>query len=524
MAKNKERKRREIDLKEHSEILEATKTRSLTEQEYAKLEFAYEVLTDLLDANRPKSPNEKNKNVLPGHSNPDAEMETPQQQKKTRGKGKTNADFPTSETIIVGHQELQPGSPCPCCELRKLRGINRKSNFRFFEARPPITVTFYEREMLRCDDCNKDFPAPLPAGVGPDPYAPSAVALIVLLKYGFGLPYYRQESLFKCLSTPIAVSTQYELAADAEYRLRPLYNRLLHWAAQGQLAYFDDTSMKILRFERNNKDSRTGLFTTGVVSESSDFKVALLFTGRNHAGENMKKLDDRREPDLPAMIRMSDALSRNFSELEDDDDVVACCMAHGRRNFVPLIDQFPEECRHLLESIGKVYHHDKLCKEGGMNDDERLEFHKAQSGPIMDSLKEWLLETKSKKVAEPNSKFGKAMQYLLNHWDGLTLFLRVAGAPLDNNTAERCLKKVVLHRKNSLFYRTIKGARVGDAMMSIIQTCQLNGLDAFHFLTQALENWQAVRAAPDHWLPWTYKATLANRPEPIRSTIVNGKI
>ena len=104
---------------------------------------------------------------------------------------------------------------------------------------------------------------------------------------------------------------------------------------------------------------------------------------------------------------------------------------------------------------------------------------------------------------------GSAIKYMKNHWDKLTTFLRVAGAPLDNNIIERGLKKVVLHRKNSLFYRTAKGAAVGDLYMSIIQTCQLNNVDPFDYLTQVQRHAAAVAANPSQWLPWTYKETLA---------------
>ena len=85
---------------------------------------------------------------------------------------------------------------------------------------------------------------------------------------------------------------------------------------------------------------------------------------------------------------------------------------------------------------------------------------------------------------EPNSRLGKAIQYMLRHWKALTLFLRTAGAPLDNNICERSLKRAILHRKNSLFYKTLNGAQVGDLYMSLIHTCELNGANPFDYLTE----------------------------------------
>ena len=90
----------------------------------------------------------------------------------------------------------------------------------------------------------------------------------------------------------------------------------------------------------------------------------------------------------------------------------------------------------------------------------------------MEKLHGWLEAQFAERKTEPNSGLGKAITYLLRHWKALTTFLREASAPLDNNIAERSLKRAVLHRKNALFYRTLNGAEVGDLFMSLIHTCQ----------------------------------------------------
>ena len=105
---------------------------------------------------------------------------------------------------------------------------------------------------------------------------------------------------------------------------------------------------------------------------------------------------------------------------------------------------------------------------------------------------------------EPNSRLGSALNYLLNHWKKLTRFLTVAGAPLDNNVCERALKRVVLHRKNALFYKTLHGAEVGDLFMSLIHTCALNGVNAMDYLVALLRNHEAVEAQPGRWMPWNF--------------------
>ena len=98
---------------------------------------------------------------------------------------------------------------------------------------------------------------------------------------------------------------------------------------------------------------------------------------------------------------------------------------------------------------------------------------------------------------------------MLKHWAKLTLFLRVPGAPLDNNVCERALKKAILHRKNALFYRSLAGAHVGDVFMSLIHTAELNGIAPFDYLVALQRHQQAVALDPTEWLPWNYEATLA---------------
>jgi hypothetical protein len=127
----------------------------------------------------------------------------------------------------------------------------------------------------------------------------------------------------------------------------------------------------------------------------------------------------------------------------------------------------------------------------------------------MEQLRRWLEAQFTERKTEPNSGLGKAITYLLRHWRPLTLFLRQAGAPLDNNVVERALKRAVLHRKNALFYRTLNGAQVGDLFMSLIHTCQLCGTNSFDYLTELQCHAQELATSPAEWMPWNYRETVA---------------
>jgi hypothetical protein len=206
---------------------------------------------------------------------------------------------------------------------------------------------------------------------------------------------------------------------------------------------------------------------------------------------------------------MCDALSRNVPKLPAGVEILlGYCLTHGRRQFVEVAANFPGECRYVLEMLGQVYGHDAEAREQGLPPGERLRFHQERSGPVMEQLHGWLEAQLAERKTEPNSGLGKAIRYLLRHWRPLTLFLRQAGAPLDNNIAERALKRAILHRKNALFFRTLNGAQVGDLFMSLIHTCQLCGANSFDYLTELQRHARELAAAPAAWMPWNYRQTI----------------
>jgi len=283
--------------------------------------------------------------------------------------------------------------------------------------------------------------------------------------------------------------------------------------------HHDDTSMKVLALsgppgeatggDPEQPSERTGVFTSGVVSVNDGRRIALYFTGHQHAGENLASVLKQRAAELGPPIQMCDALSRNMPD--DLKTIVANCLTHGRRRFVDVAANFPDECLYVLDILKDVYHNDGLAKGQGMSDQERLAFHKRESKPKMDQLKTWMAAQIADKKVEPNSGLGEAIAYMDKHWNELTLFLRQPGAPLDNNLCERVLKKAILHRKNAYFYKTANGARVGDLFMSLIQTCELNGVNPFDYLTALNRHAKQLSASPAAWLPWNYQEAVKQR-------------
>jgi transposase len=369
-------------------------------------------------------------------------------------------------------------------------------------------------EGLRCNACGQVFTADEPKTAGADKYDATAVAMIALLKYGTGVPFKRLETLQVHLGIPLSATTQWDLMAAAAELIQPVLEELIRQAAQGSVMHNDDTGMRILRLTREPGDKRTGTFTSGIVSMVGAWSIALFFTGWKHAGENIAEVLKQRARELPAPIQMCDALSRNRPKLEGVEPLMANCLAHGRRQVVEVVDNFPEESRYVLETLRGVYHHDALAREQELSPEDRLRFHQEHSGPLMKGLHEWMEAQLAEHKTEPNSGLGKAISYLLNHWPKLTLFLTESGAPIDNNMVERALKKAILNRKNALFYKTLNGAAVGDLFMSLIHTCELNGANPFDYLTELQRHAEEVKRSPSEWMPWNYSETLARLATP----------
>jgi len=424
---------------------------------------------------------------------------------KPKGHGRNGAaSYSGADKVKIQHDTLKPKDKCPKCLKGKLYEVKTPETVVRITGKSPLHATVFEMQKLRCNLCGQIFTAEAPPDIGEEKYDAESGSMIGLLKYGSGLPFNRLEQLQASLGVPLPASTQWDIVESVADKIHPVFTEFQFQAAQGDVMHNDDTVMKVLELMKENEySSRKGMFSSGILSNVGDRKIALFFTGRKHAGENLEDILAKRKPGMKPPIQMCDALSRNFSG--DFNTLLANCLAHGRRNFVDIAWNFPEECKHVLEELKKVYKNDALAKEQNLSADERLAYHKKNSKPVMDKLNTWFESQLEDKKVEPNSGLGKAIKYMQKHWEALTLFLREPGAPLDNNLCEQALKKAILHRKNSLFYKTKHGAYIGDLFMSLIHTCILCKVNPFDYLTQLQKHSSLIFKHPGQWLPWNYK-------------------
>ena len=467
-------------------------------------------------SDKPADANQKEEPV--GSSNKASSENDPKnpEKKKNHGRRPLN-NYTVSKITYIPHECLHVGQKCPLCFKGTLYDIEPQT-LLLIRGQPPLKGEAYSTQGLRCHSCQQIFRATFPKEVATQPKADmSARAIVCLAKYQLGTPLYRLETWQKIMNLPVSDSEMWEWTESVALVLNPVHQALLNIAAKGDIIHNDDTTGKILELMEENRQvelakknsnktgkakdkHRKGIFTTALLSKIDNHQIAIYMTGRKNSGENMDELLDLRPKELKRPIQACDGSSQNSAERHETD--VAKCFNHARHNFCELVEVWPKEALVIVEMCNAVFMNDRKTKQ--MEPDERLKFHQEYSTPIMDKLKSYANSLIDKKKVEPNSSFGKAINYLNNHWVGLTLILREGNAPLSNNDCERAIKSSVLIRKNSYFYKTYWGAFIGDTLLSIIKTCDLNGINPYDYLIAIQANSDEVKKRPNDWLPWSY--------------------
>lgn len=420
--------------------------------------------------------------------------------------------------MFFAHPTLKAGSYCPECALVNSKGKLYSEPPKVvvkLEGQPLITGTRYTAECLRCGLCSMRYVTPWPQDIKNKPkYHVSVATSLAIGRYSMGLPLYRIEYHQAQQGIPLADATQWDLLRGLHQTAAPVHEVMMQHAAQGELVIYDDTPGRILSARAAGKTTHT----TAFISVYEGHKIHLFLTGVNCAGKNTAEILEKRTRDEP-IIAMMDASPSNIPKLMNSQltvrFILCFCLTHGRRKFFEIFNFFEEQCDFVLGVIGQVYQHDEFCRKNKLSCGERLVYHQKHSQPLMNLLYRWLNNQLLYDLAENHSGFGQAITYMLRHWEPLTTFLRVAGAPLDSSWAERAIKIAIRHRRNSLFYKTPQGACVGDSLMSLIYTAQQNNVNPFDYLNALQRYATHVKTDPSQWLPWNYEQQRKRSTNPI---------
>lgn len=437
--------------------------------------------------------------------------------KRTKNKGNDEEAFTPVKPEIIIHPltDIAKGDVCGECKTGKVYKTDPGCFLRI-TGHSPFTPEQHVMERFRCNTCGAYFTAPLPDAVINDgdshqKYGYSARALMAIYKYFAGLPFYRQGSIQKLLGVKISASTvfdQVELVCNTIY---PVYQTLFNVAANAKHYYIDDTTHRILDAKpiekpvRNSDKTqlRSGVYTSGAIATTQDNRSIVLFeTNIGHAGEFIDSILHKRTKSSAKPMIMSDALPSNRPS--QCEVIMTLCNSHARRQFVDVISHFPEDVEHILNRYSEIWVNDQYTKEQQYTPAERLAYHQQHSLTVMDEIKDWSEKALATGDVEENSSLGKAINYFIKHFKGLTYFCQVEGAKIDNNQIEAMLKIVVRNRKNAMFHKTLLGATIGDVITSVIATASEAGINVFDYFTTLQRESEQVKANPEKYLPWNY--------------------
>jgi transposase len=405
---------------------------------------------------------------------------------------------------------------CPCCG-GQLHAMSTEVRQELAIIPAEVKVVRHVRQVYSCRQCEREAtetpiitaPMPKPAALG-SLASPSMLAYIMTQKFVDAMPLYRQEQQFARLGVPLQRQTLANWVIQAtETCLRYVYERLHAHLVTRSVLHADETTQQVLREPGRKAEtpSYLWLYRTG-----RDGPPIILYDyQQTRGGEHPRKF----LTGYTGYLQVD-----GYSGYHKVPDVVLVgCWAHARRKFDEALKVLPAEKRTRdvaafqgLEFCNRLFAIEREIKDA--TTEERLRVRMEKSQPVADSFLAWLRS--QRRQVSPKTALGKAIQYCLNQWDKLVVFLQDGRLELDNNRSERSIKPVVIGRKNWLFSNTPKGAKASAMVYSIIETAKENGLNPFAYLKWLFEELPQLadlsdRKALDRLMPWSEAAPAAFR-------------
>ena len=407
--------------------------------------------------------------------------------KKARGKRKPLPKELPRERIVLDLDEDE--KVCSCCQ-HPLHKIGEDSSEKLEFTPAVLKVLEYIRPKYSCRQCEKEADKvsitqkPAPASLIPKSFATeSLLANIILGKYQYALPLYRQETLFEQSGIELSRTTMARWVMQVSEHFTPLYNALQKHLLEQVVIQADETPLTVLK---EDKQCYMWVYCSGADSPEATLegvKNIVLYDYQN-----------RRSRACPVAFLgdYNGYLQTDGYKVYDGLDKVEHlgCLAHARRKFMEAKKLQGKgktgKADTALAKIQKLYALETRLKEKSAL--ERMAERQKLAKPILDELHNWLT---SQKVIG-TGKLGAAIKYTVGQWPKLVRYVEDGHLSIDNNRAERAVKSMVIGRKNWLFSDTPRGADASAMLYSIIETAKANGL-----IVSAPSTTHSIRFAPD---------------------------
>jgi transposase len=397
------------------------------------------------------------------------------------------------------HDLTEDQKPCPCCgEMRQRIGEETTWQLEY------IPGHFERIEHVRfkygCSACDRkargaqielaDKPR---QSIDKGLPGPGLLACVIAGKFSDYLPLYRLEGIFSRVGVEIARGTMSLWCRDVADLARPLYELMVSGVLQSHVIATDDTPMPML-VKGRGKTQQARVWTY-VGDDDHPYNIFDFTPGRSRDGPT-RFLGGYKQ------VLLADAYGGYDGIVVREGITRAGCWAHARRKFVDAEASKPEVAKEAVELIGRLYAVEDAAR--GLDADSRLALRQEKSLPVLEALRDRLHTWRERLV--PKHPMAQAAQYTLNQWETLMVFAGDGAVPIDNNTAEREMKRMVLNRKNSLFVGGPRGGTTAAILASLTSTCRRHDIDPQRYLTQLLTNLPETKINElDQWLPDQWK-------------------
>jgi transposase len=386
---------------------------------------------------------------------------------------------------------------CDCCQspLHKM-GESSSETLEFVPAHIKVIKTI--RPKYACRHCEHNgtesvvktalMPAtPIPKSIA----TPSLLSQIIACKYQFGLPLYRQETIFSDIGIELNRQTMSSRMLRSAQLLEPLYRRLKEVLLAEPVIHADETPLKVIKAEKAT--SYMWVYCCGSDKVSKSTNIVLYDYHNSRAAQCAIDFLDGYQ----GYMHVDGYKAYGLTEAK-----LVACLAHIRRKFVDVKKiqgkKSTGKVDVVLNLIGKLYGIEQRIKEKSV--EEKFNIRQSHAKPLVNELHHWLIKHKDK--IPPKSKLGEAITYSLNQFDKFQRYLEDGRLSIDNNRAERAIKPFVIGRKAWLFSTTCNGAHASAILYSLVETAKANGLVVYDYISTCLQH---IAEQPDNiepLLPW----------------------
>ena len=501
------------------QLAEATRAREQSEAECARLSE----LLKLAQAREFGTSSEQKleiPNSAPEADLPSAINDEPEHKKKPRLAASSGGRKPLAEHLPreeVLHK-LEPNE-CKCaacnCELVELAPTVTEELYTIPKQH---VVRRHAQSNYHCPCCNKFTSAPMPLRMfaGSSYGSPEFVADVATMKYRFGMPLYRQVEMAAAADVPLNRTTLANLMITLGDRLISLHALLREKLLDQSLIQADETVVQVLKEpgRKPQQQSYLWLFRSGPKAER---QIVVFKYAETREGVHALNFLTRDDGVMYSGMLQADAYpGYNLVSLA----VRIACMAHIRRKFVdalklvPLSERSDSLAAEVIGLIGELYAIERAGKE--LPDEELLALRDRDSRPLVNQIEAWL--NKNGEQALPKTALGRAIRYGLAQWPAMKRYLDNPICSIDNNIAERDIKRVVMGRKAWLFADSVDGMEASAVIYSLVQTSLANGVDPYKYFKAVIEKMPYAKSQADleSLLPWALKEELNSETVPLK--------